>query len=240
MIYKILEKLHRKLLFWLGFGNPDIESNGEKKVLEYIKSKSGGEITVFDVGANVGEYSKALLKIMPQATVYLFEPQKKLYQELSKNFQNTFNIGFSDRKEILPLYGNAQKHGLTSLYKRNLKHFNLSLEEQEVVNLTTIDSFCQEYQINKIHFLKIDVEGHELKVLQGAKRMLETVDFIQFEFGGCNIDSRTYFQDFWYLLSDQYRIYRITSKGLEERHKYNESDEIFLTSNYLAEKKHLS
>lgn len=237
MIYKFLEKLHSKILFWLGFGNPDIETNGEKKVLEYINSKYDEKITVFDVGANVGDYAKIVKKTMPKAEVYLFEPQKKLFEELSKNFKNCFNFGFSDRKEIMPMYGNENKHGLASLYKRNLKHFNLSLKEQEIVNLTTIDSFCDEYGIAKIHFLKIDVEGHELKVLQGAKRMLNNINFIQFEFGGCNIDSRTFFQDFWYLLSDRYGIYRITKSGLKEIKNYSERDEIFLTSNYLAEKK---
>lgn len=240
MIYKILEKIHYKLLFMLGFGNPNIDTNGEKTALEYIKNKYKSGITVFDVGANIGEYARVVTDVIPGATIYLFEPQKKLYGELSRNFKNSFNLGFSDRKESLPIYGNENKHGLTSLYKRNLEHFNLSLTEQETVDLVTIDSFCDEHRIEKIHFLKIDVEGHELRVLRGAEKMLGNIDFIQFEFGGCNIDSRTFFQDFWYLLSDKYKIYRITKNRLQERKKYSERDEIFLTSNYLAEKKNLS
>ncbi len=63
------------------------------------------------------------------------------------------------------------------------------------------------------------------------------VDFIQFEFGGCNIDSRTYFQDFYYLLNDRYKISRILKDGLYPISRYKEMYEAFTTTNYLAEKK---
>lgn len=63
------------------------------------------------------------------------------------------------------------------------------------------------------------------------------IEVIQFEFGGCNIDSRTYFQDFYYLLKDNYKIYRILKNGLIEIKSYKEIYEIFITINYLAIKK---
>jgi FkbM family methyltransferase len=237
-MYALLEKIHRKALFLLGFGNPNIQTNGEKKVLRHITRRYKGEtVTVFDVGAYVGDYRKAVIENIPNAKVYSFEPQKKLYEQLSKNFDNCFNVGFSDKKETVPIYGNKNKGGLTSLYKRKLEHFNLSLSEQEIVNLTTIDDFCKEHDIQKIHFLKLDVEGHELKVLKGAQIMMERIDCIQFEFGGCDIDSRTFFQDFWYVLSKEFTIYRVTRWGLQEIKKYRETDEVFMTSNYFAVKK---
>jgi len=64
-----------------------------------------------------------------------------------------------------------------------------------------------------------------------------SIDFIQFEFGGCNIDSRTYFQDFYYLLKDNYKIYRIVKDGIYPINQYREMYEAFITTNYLAEKK---
>lgn len=63
------------------------------------------------------------------------------------------------------------------------------------------------------------------------------VDFIQFEFGGTNIDSRTYFQDFYYLLKDQYNIYRILKDGLFQITQYKEVYEVFITTNFLAQKR---
>ncbi|MDP2705035.1 MAG: FkbM family methyltransferase [Patescibacteria group bacterium] len=222
----------------LGFGNPDINTNGEKKALRHISSVYGNKtITIFDVGAYKGDYREAVIESIPHCIVYSFEPQKKLYENLAQRFDNCFNIGFSDKKEIAPIFGNANKGGLTSLYQRKLEHFNLSVSEQEKVSLTTVDEFCREHGIQEIHFLKLDVEGHELKVLRGAEKMMEHIDFIQFEFGGCDIDSKTFFQDFWYVLGDTHVIYRITQWGLQEIKKYRETEEVFMTCNYLAMKK---
>jgi hypothetical protein len=94
----------------------------------------------------------------------------------------------------------------------------------------------QEKNVEKIHFLKLDIEGHELKALNGVKEMIgnRKIDFIQFEFGGCNIDSRTFFQDFFYLLKDNNTWYRILKNGLFEIPEYKETCEIFITAYYLA------
>ena len=111
---------------------------------------------------------------------------------------------------------------------------------KEVI-IRRMDDFCREKAIGHIHFLKLDVEGHELKALEGAHEMMasDAVDFIQFEFGGCNIDSRTYFQDFYYLLKDKYRISRIVKDGLCPVNQYKETYENFVTTNYFAERKGL-
>lgn len=137
----------------------------------------------------------------------------------------------------MPLYSNSSLSGLTSVYNRNLAHVNLEMDEISTAQFTTIDNYCQKNNVNHIHFLKMDIEGHELSALQGASKMLssDNIDYIQFEFGGCNIDSRTYFKDFYYLLHDKYDIYRILQKGLYKIDKYSEYLEIFVTVNYLAQ-----
>ena len=91
--------------------------------------------------------------------------------------------------------------------------------------------------MDKVDVLKLDVEGHELDVLRAATDQLKTVRVIQFEFGGCNIDTRTYWQDFWYLLSDAgYRLYRLAPRRLIQVSRYHERDESFLTTNFFAQK----
>jgi len=59
---------------------------------------------------------------------------------------------------------------------------------------------------------------------------------LSFEFGGCNIDSRTFFQDYWYFLTGLgYTIFRITPRGGAFRiTQYRETLEYFLTTNYIA------
>ena len=83
--------------------------------------------------------------------------------------------------------------------------------------------------------VKIDVEGHELTVLNGFGGALAATRVLQFEFGGCNIDTRTYFQDFWYFFNDNnFDLFRITPFGAEKLSHYREIDEFFSTTNYIA------
>ena len=91
-MYAILEKIHHKILFLLGFGNPNINTNGEKKALQYVAQRFKNQtVIVFDVGAYIGDYRKAVIENISHCEVYSFEPQKKLYEELTKHFNNCFN-----------------------------------------------------------------------------------------------------------------------------------------------------
>jgi hypothetical protein len=84
----------------------------------------------------------------------------------------------------------------------------------------------------------MDVEGHELEILEGAKNSLINLEIIQFEFGGANIDTRTYFQDFWYFFQNSgFEIYRLIPSGTMLITHYSECDETFRTTNYIAVKK---
>lgn len=62
------------------------------------------------------------------------------------------------------------------------------------------------------------------------------IDYIQFE-TGCNVDSRTYFRDFFYLLEQKYKIYRVLKDGFYPIKKYGWEHEIFVGANYLAVRK---
>ena len=100
-----------------------------------------------------------------------------------------------------------------------------------------LDDLFREYGMP--FYCKIDIEGNELNALHGAQRMLDEgkIDVIQMEFGGCNIDSRTYFRDFWNLLSAKYKVYRVLLDGVEEITEYGDILEIFFCTNYLFVRK---
>jgi hypothetical protein len=117
-----------------------------------------------------------------------------------------------------------------------LEHLGRAFHEVETVSLRRIDDICRELAIERVDLLKLDVEGHELAALEGARDLLErgAIWAIQFEFGGTNIDSRTFFRDFWQLLSPQYTIHRILWDGLLPIECYHERLETFLGANYLA------
>jgi methyltransferase, FkbM family len=225
----------------------DFNKSGELYFLKHLCKyyKNEASIIIFDVGANVGYYSKKIAALFDKNTkIYSFEPSKKtfeLFLNTTKNIDNIFpnNLGFSDNETKSILYSNNDGSGLASVYNRKLDHFDIKMDKTEEISLTTIDNFCTAHKIDKIHFLKLDVEGHELKALIGAKNMINEgkIDVIQFEFGGCNIDSGTYFRDFYYLLSEKYTIYRLLKHGVFEIQNYQESYEIFKIVNFLAIKK---
>ncbi len=243
------ETLYNIGITGMNYGNGgDVKNSGELTCISYIQSQLSKKenLVLFDVGANVGDYSKALIDSFKNnpITLFAFEPSKKTFLKLKENIGESdnvclFNFGFSNQKTILKLFSDSDLSGLASLYKRKLDHFNIEMNNEEEVELITIDEFCNANKIKNIDFLKLDVEGHELKVLQGAERMINSdkIKFIQFEFGGCDIDSKTYFQDFYYLLRDKYKFYRVVKNGLHLINNYNERLEIFTTINYLAELK---
>ena len=242
------EILFLKLLGIMNYGKGgDFRASGEHFVIEYIKNfyNTKNNLVIFDVGANVGNYTKYLANIFGNnVQIFSFEPSNDTYQKLIENTKNIENVslhnfGFSDLESEKKLYSTEMYSGLSSIYNRKLDHFNLSLSRSEVISLSTIDRFCIANNIEHIHFLKLDIEGHELFALNGASKMLSNlkIDFIQFEFGGCNIDSRTFFQDFYYLLKEKYKLYRILANGICEITSYKETYEIFITVNYLAIRK---
>jgi FkbM family methyltransferase len=250
-LQKYYDYLFRVSLRGMNIGGGAVcDGSGEDWVLKYVKDKSERKpsLVIFDVGANQGDYAMLCKKIMKDKRhdMYCFEPSKKTFEMLAKNVADMpdimlVNAGFGEKREIKILYSDKDGSGLASLYNRNLEHHTKigSLKMTEEVKIDTIDEFCTGEKIDCIDLLKLDVEGNELSCLKGAQKMLAggKIGFIQFEFGGCNIDSRTYFQDFFRLLSPCYKIYRILEKGLFEIKLYSEADEIFLTTNYLAERK---
>ena len=231
----------------IGSGESSNRGSGEVGVPKLVNDSFPGPVTIFDVGANKGQYLTLLLDELghrPDVTIHCFEPSATTYSVLLETAQghpsviaNNFALGAKSGEATL--FMNVPGSGLASLTARRLEHFGIdhSLFSETVI-IRTIDDYCAEHGISEIHLLKIDVEGHELDVLKGAQRMLaeKRTHLIQFEFGGCNIDTRTYFQDYYYLFQEKgYDLYRLLPEGTLHRiGAYREEFEKFRTANYLA------
>ncbi len=229
-------------------GVADFKKNGEKIFIKnLIKNlkKYNKEVCFFDIGANIGEYSamlNAYSKIYNlDINMHLFEPTKMCFEHLVKRFsgeRGVFlnNFGVSDEECLTKIFYDDVKSTLASLYKRNLKHYNIKLNNFEDIILKRMDYYIEDKKINHIDFVKIDVEGHELKVLLGFGKYLNNnfIDFIQFEYGGANLDSHSSLMDIYEVFLDkQFVIAKVLPKGLEIR-KYMPYMENFCYSNYVA------
>ena len=232
----------------LGFYFSDPEKDGEYRfIAKYIKDN----MTIFDVGANIGDYTKKAISITPKLKIYCFEPVKATFNTLNKNLESvrvdfikTFNFGYSDKSETLAMNIYGDNAGSNSLYYHEYhadvsNSLNIPIRIEEV-NLKKIDDFILGNNITSVDFLKIDVEGHELKVLRGALKSLESniIKCLQFEYNDYWKKSGHKLEDVIKLLSSfNYSIYRLTPWGKLKVGKFKKSLENYKTSNYIALKR---
>jgi len=238
MFVKIVEKFLQLLFRLIGVGYGSSSLSMEVKS---VKKLIGDGNVFIDCGGNIGNYTNEILKVFSNSKVHVFEPSKKNIQILNSKFKDKKNVvingvGLSNINDESLLYSNESGSGLGSLTKRRLDHFGMEFDFSEKIKLTRLDKYWSEnIKSEFIDLLKIDVEGHELNVLEGLGGKIENVRSIQFEFGGCNIDTKTYFQDFWYFFKEHdFTVFRISPIGLIKIKKYKELYESFTTTNFIS------
>jgi FkbM family methyltransferase len=238
---RFLEFSLRVNLWLMGIGaGASPESSGETVLARMLRTKEG-PLCILDVGANKGQFASMILKQLAGAplTVHCFEPGSAAFRALSELHGKDArvvlnNVGMGSEKGTMTLYFDAPGSELASVYHRRLDFRNIAMDSTETVQIDTLDSYCA--SMPRIHLLKLDVEGHETDVLRGAQETLKRVDMVSFEFGGSNIDSRTYLRDFFFFFEERgFRLCRIGPSGyLRQLERYSEWDEQFTTTNFVA------
>jgi FkbM family methyltransferase len=198
-------------------------------------------ILAIDVGGNVGDYTAELIRRIPDLEVHVFEPSRTNTDKLSNRYAGYRDVhvtplALSDNAGTATLFSNEPGSGLSSLTKRELTHFGIPFECREQVDTIRFEDYWRtRLQARELDVVKIDVEGHELGALRGFGSAVDATKVFQFEFGGCNIDTRTYFRDFYDFFDGHgFAIRRVTPLGLQPIERYRESDEFFSCTNFLA------
>jgi len=227
-------------------GNANFDKNGEKVFIDNLlysfRNESGKKI-VFDIGANIGEYSQMTKNKSEDINIqiHLFEPTKSCFEVISEKFKNDDNIylnnfGVSNEDVRATIFYDKEKSGLASLYQRNLDAYNLELNQSEEIELRRLDNYIEEKDIDHINLIKIDIEGHELKAFEGFGKYLDSnfIDYIQFEYGGANLDSHTSLMEIYKFLNERgFKIAKVMTNGLEVR-GYKPYMDNFQYANYVA------
>lgn len=127
---------------------------------------------IFDVGANFGYYSIILSSALrKQCTVHAFEPNPPTCDRLLKNIElndlgdviNVHRIGLSDTEGRGSMIERSDNSGAATI--------DTTSDEGSAI-LTTLDEFCEAQRIDRIDFMKIDIEGFEERLIHGGSHSL--------------------------------------------------------------------
>ena len=221
--------------------NDNIHTNGELRLMRTILPHCD---IVFDVGANIGDWTALALTLNPSLQIHCFEPSPITFQRLhERNLKSSVtcnNFGLSSAPGETMLYVFDDCAGTNSLYKRQGLEDGWGLNEQqrvETVQLDTLDAYFERAKVQVIDFMKVDVEGHELEVFKGGGGLLKQhkIKRIQFEYGGCNIDARVLLKDiFDFFASYDYVFYKIFPRELRHVPRYDQRLENFQYQNWVV------
>jgi FkbM family methyltransferase len=152
--------------------------------------KTYGIDTIFDVGANVGQFAKHLRDTGYKGRIISFEPLSSAYRQLLKNscgdkqwIVRQCALGLEDGTAEINIAGNSWSSSILDMEERHVKASpDSAYVGKEIVSLKALDTIFGEYcsPVNKV-FLKIDTQGFTKQVLDGGGRSIKKITGIQVE-----------------------------------------------------------
>lgn len=153
----------------------------EKYTTNAINNLCKKGMTVLDIGANIGCHTFRFAKLVGSTgKVIAFEPTSWAFQKLKRNMElNDFtnvvleNIALSNENkddQEVRFFSSWPLH--PSSYDK-IHSIHGGLDMRDVVRFVTLDDYVKRYGIKKIDFIKLDVDGYEYKVIQGAIETLK-------------------------------------------------------------------
>ena len=143
----------------------------DRETYRVMKRHLGSNSNCIDVGAYRGEILRQMLKISPRGRIFAFEPVPDNYRYLKKRYPSVaiFNVALSDKIGNSDFFHATGRPALSGLRKQDYPDPE---EQVETINVKveTLDHVIP--QDIRVDFIKIDVEGAELNVLQGGKRII--------------------------------------------------------------------
>tara|TARA_B100000315_G_scaffold257895_1_gene308313 strand:+ start:491 stop:1486 length:996 start_codon:yes stop_codon:yes gene_type:complete len=178
--------MKRYVLTFLGLktrkNNPNRIVSRDLKTLGKISNilKEDNPITIVDIGA-AGGLQRRWQNLEPHIRSILFEPEPKSFIELNDNSIANFkvlNTVLSNKKGHIN-FNICTKSEVSSVYKPNLSFLKLfhhserfTIEKSLDLETNTLENELENNEINEIDFIKVDAQGHELNILEGAGSFL--------------------------------------------------------------------
>jgi FkbM family methyltransferase len=200
-------------------------------------------LVVFDVGANVGDWSSFFLDnlngadIQKLVDIYLFEPAPSTSKVLKTRLgvQNPVlhyeELALSSENGESIIYVSDQSHGINSLHANPDR-----LDEHQIqINKKTVTEFCKTHEIQRVHLLKSDTEGHDMEIIRGALPLLAEgrISVLQFEYNHRWVFSRNFLRDAFAAIEPlDYKLAKLGPEALLIFNEWNPELERFFEGNY--------
>jgi FkbM family methyltransferase len=238
-------------MFRLAENNDDtrFERNGERFLLRSVLSAGRGAesgkppAVIFDVGANKGEYTRAVLELAVQlrtpVEMHLFEPSPSCLATLTARFGRAANVRIvacatGEQSGSVTLHHGGTGSSHASLLRR--PELVQDPGADVVVPVRRLDDYLRSSGVQRIALLKLDVEGFELATLRGlGDRMSpDIIDVIQFEYGGTTRDAGVTLRELAHLVHERgFLLGKLLPRSIELRN-YAPWMENFAYANYVA------
>ncbi|MEP7247177.1 MAG: FkbM family methyltransferase [Gammaproteobacteria bacterium] len=233
---KLLWRAGRKMYTYArGEGSNDPRTNGEYWLLDHVLRASNGPHVLLDVGANKGDWTAEALRLSSgSAHVHSFEPSSATRAMLSARFAESGHVtvqacALSNASGEATFYTHEAGAGTNSLSSTSGPH-------TEVIPVTTVDEFLQNSGIATVTMAKIDTEGFDLLVLEGARRSLGAgcIGILQFEYNSRWLLNHACLRDVFDLVRDTpYRVGKLVGHDLELYDGWHPELDRFFETNYV-------
>lgn len=191
-------------------------STEEKECIEQLVPMLSDNPIIIDVGANKGEWSDVVMRMIPDCHVVFIEPNKVLIHYLMMKYDYNENhitylnmAAYRKAGKTIPFYYFTNRNsGLSSIY--NNHEWDYLPKQFGKIGTTTIDQYCGQLGVDHVDFIKIDVEGAELDVMMGMLQTLKEkkVKFIQVEYSSHYQLANATFREIFYIVSAAgYNVY---------------------------------
>ena len=228
-VARVFRAIGRRLFVaGLNANNYDMAANGEAWLIQKLAPHLD---SCLDVGANKGNWAAEILKAAPEAKVYCIEAIPEFAAEIRERFGN--------RVRVLQI-ALTNSEGKITLYKQGGGSKAAPLNTNKSVEIRTMDSttgdrLVQSSCIQKVSLIKIDVDGHDMPVIEGfAETIRSERPVVQFEYSRFWIAMRYFLRDaFTFFEGHRYVVARIMPDRIDSR-EYSTADETFFTNNFVA------
>jgi FkbM family methyltransferase len=215
--------IKRKNIFWkldimegidlsiLLFGGFELDS-----MRIYKKLSKVGDIVFFDVGANIGSHSLLLASMSSKnSSIHSFEPTDYAFKKLIKNI--SLNKKLSSKISPNQVFLSSNNANIPNTIYSSWKLLGREVEKHRLhhglmkstngAKCISMDWYCQHHRLDRVDFIKLDVDGYEFDVLQGAKNLIklylpvflfEYAPYVHQENGNNPKDILNFFKDYNY------------------------------------------